>query len=152
MIRALALLIERGIDAHLRIAGASDTSPAARDYRTRLEQMIQEFGLTSRVRLFGAVSEEVVRAELAACHLFALASWAEPLGVAFMEAMAMETPVVATAAGGVPELIDDGVEGILVPPHDPVRLADALERVLKRSRTCFQARSCRTPQGHERVP
>jgi len=132
LIRAVGLLVERGIDAHLHIAGASDSSASlVQDYRTGLERLIEELGLAGRVRLLGAVSEEVVRSELAACHVFALASLAEPLGVALMEAMSMEVPVVATGAGGVPELIDDGVEGILVPPRDPVRLADALERILK---------------------
>jgi glycosyltransferase involved in cell wall biosynthesis len=132
LIRAVRLLVNRGFNVHLHIAGASDSSVSTgEDYRATLERLIEEQGLPGQARLLGPVSEEVVRGELAACHIFALASLAEPLGVAIMEAMAMETAVVATATGGVPELIDDGVEGILVPPRDPGRLTDALERILR---------------------
>lgn len=53
----------------------------------------------------------------------------EPLGVAYMEAIACGSPAIGTAAGGVPELIDDGVEGLPVPPKDPEALAAALLRV-----------------------
>jgi glycosyltransferase involved in cell wall biosynthesis len=63
--------------------------------------------------------------------VFSLASLAEPLGVAIMEAMAAEVPVVATAAGGVPELIEGGVDGLLVPPREPHALAAAIERVAR---------------------
>jgi glycosyltransferase involved in cell wall biosynthesis len=79
----------------------------------------------------GAVSEDVVKKELESSHVFALASHHEPLGVAIMEAMAMGMPVVATDSGGVPELIDDGVEGLLLPPQDPERLSDALLRIAR---------------------
>jgi glycosyltransferase involved in cell wall biosynthesis len=67
-----------------------------------------------------------VRNHLTAAHAFVLASWAEPLGVAYMEAMSCEVPTIGTAAGGVPELITDGQDGILVPPKNPEALATAL--------------------------
>jgi glycosyltransferase involved in cell wall biosynthesis len=86
------------------------------------------------VELLGSVSEAVVKEELQAAHVFALASHEEALGVATMEAMAMSIPVVVTRVGGVPELVTDGVEGLLVPPHDPGALATALERVLRDGR------------------
>jgi colanic acid/amylovoran biosynthesis glycosyltransferase len=56
-----------------------------------------------------------------------LASLAEPLGVALMEAMSMCLPVVATRAGGVPEMIRDDVEGVLVAPGQPEALADVIQ-------------------------
>ena len=62
-------------------------------------------------------------------HLFVLASRSEPLGVAIMEAMSCETPVVATNSGGVPELIEHGVDGFLIPPNDPRALADAISHL-----------------------
>jgi len=54
------------------------------------------------------------------------ASRGEPLGVAIMEAMSCETPVLATNSGGVPELIEHGVDGFLIPPNDPSALAEAI--------------------------
>ena len=128
LIRAVDLMVKRGTDVHLRIAGedAGDGS-----HRRDLEGLITELKLEDRVELLGAVSEAAVMRELEAAHLFALASLAEPLGVVIMEAMAMQVPVVVTGTGGVPELIDDGTDGLLVPPRDPERLAAAAESVLR---------------------
>jgi glycosyltransferase involved in cell wall biosynthesis len=58
-----------------------------------------------------------------------LASWHEPLGVAYMEAMAAGVPVIGTDAGGVRELLTDGETGLLVPPQSPEALAGAIARL-----------------------
>ena len=55
----------------------------------------------------------------------------EPLGIVNLEAMACSTAVVASRTGGIPEVVDDGVTGLLVPPDDPASLADALNRLLR---------------------
>ena len=68
-------------------------------------------------------------AEMLAADVFVLASHAEPMGVVYMEAMSTEIPTIGTNAGGVPEMIDDGVNGLLVPPNAPEALADALHRL-----------------------
>jgi glycosyltransferase involved in cell wall biosynthesis len=83
-----------------------------------------QLGLGDRVLLLGR-RDDAVRV-LAACDLFTLASDNEGLPVAVMEALALGLPVVATAVGGVPEAVTDGVEGVLVPPKQPEALADAL--------------------------
>jgi glycosyltransferase involved in cell wall biosynthesis len=129
LIRAVALLRQRGLDARLRIAGEDDSRDGS--VRPMLQVLIAELRLNDAITLLGAVSEEVVIQELFRAHVFALASWAEPLGVAIVEAMAARLPVVVTGAGGVREFIDDGVEGILVDPKNPGQMADALERVLR---------------------
>jgi glycosyltransferase involved in cell wall biosynthesis len=77
------------------------------------------------------VSENTVNESLEKAQVFALASWHEPLGVAIMEAMAMEMPVVVTGSGGVKELIDDGIDGLLVEPEAPEQLADAIANLLQ---------------------
>lgn len=129
LIEAVGLLRERGIDARLEIAGEDEAGGTT--YHRELDALIARKGLGDAVKLLGAVSEERVREGLASAHLFALASLEEPLGVAIMEAMAMRLPVVVTGAGGVPELVDDGVDGLLVPPEAPTVLAGKLEAVAR---------------------
>lgn len=124
LIRALAILRREGVEATLTVAG-EDGSPDGW-VRRRLASRIEELDLGDRVHLIGSVSEDRVRAELEAAHVFALVSTAEPLGVATMEAMAMELPVVVTGGGGVRELVEDGVHGRLVEPNAPEQIAAAL--------------------------
>ena len=88
----------------------------------------EQLGLGPRFRLLG-YREDAVRF-LAAADLFVLASHHEGLPVALMEALALGVPVVATAVGGIPEMIDDGVEGLLAPAHQPEALAAAIERLV----------------------
>ena len=76
-------------------------SKGASGYHVQLSALIEARGLNNFVALPGAVSEAHVRRSLKSCHVFALLSVAEPLGVAIMEAMAMEVPVIATLSGGV---------------------------------------------------
>lgn len=128
-IAALSLLRRRGHDAQLTIAGEDDAGGTG--YRNVIEARIRELGMERCVTLLGAVSEDDVIRHLQRSQIFVLASVAEPLGVALMEAMAMELPVVATRAGGVPEMVRDGLEGVLVPPAMPEVLADALERLAR---------------------
>jgi len=127
VVRALALLVRRGIDARLRIAGGA---PDGAWFSAHLNEVIRETGMQARVTLLGAIAEDRVRDELEAAHAFVLATYDEGLGIAFAEAMAMELPVVGTAVGGVPELITSGVDGVLVRPRDPEAVADALEKLL----------------------
>ena len=82
------------------------------------------------VELLGSVTQESVRDELQSADGFVLASRHEPLGVAYMEAMACELPVIGTDAGGVGELITQGRDGLLVPPGDVPALADAMDRLM----------------------
>jgi glycosyltransferase involved in cell wall biosynthesis len=128
LLRAVSKLREQGLDVRLQIAGADDVGGACRE---GLERLRDELRLGENIRLLGAVSEEEVRKGLAESHAFVLASLEEPLGVAIMEAMALNVPVVVTGTGGVPELVDDGVDGLLVPPRDPGTMAAALLKLLR---------------------
>lgn len=119
LIEAVAILRRRAVDARLRILGEGDDRPV-------LEAKIRELGLQDFVSLAGACDEEVVRSALEESHVFVLASHAEPLGVVIMEAMAMGTPLVATAAGGVPEMIESGANGLLVPIQRPDEIVTAV--------------------------
>jgi glycosyltransferase involved in cell wall biosynthesis len=87
-----------------------------------------ELGLEGTV-VFAGFRTDAARL-MAAFDAFALASTYEGLPIALVEAMATGCPAVATRVGGVPEVVADGVQGILVPSRDPAALADGLERLL----------------------
>ena len=93
-------------------------------YRAELERLTHDLGLSDRVVFAGFQPD--VYPYLAALDLFVLPSVMEGFGIALLEAMAMKRPVVATKVGGVPEVVEDGVTGVLVPAADPARLAQAI--------------------------
>ncbi len=105
----------------LLIAGAGPLRP-------KIERFARRHALEDRVLLLG--SREDVPDLLAAMDIFVLPSRWEGLPLAVIEAMMAGLPVLATAVGGVPELVEDGVTGLLVPPRDPEALAWALARLL----------------------
>lgn len=96
--------------------------------RLRLEQLIVARGLAGRFLLPGRV--ENAASLLAAADAVAVPSRSEGQGIVALEAMAARRPVVASRVGGLPETVEDGVTGLLVPPEDPATLADALVRLL----------------------
>jgi glycosyltransferase involved in cell wall biosynthesis len=99
--------------------------------RATLEERVGVLGLGGRVTFTGALPRAEVLSHLAAARAAVLPSAWENLPHAAVEALAVGTPVVATAVGGVPEVVHDGQNGILVPPNDPAPLADALRSVLE---------------------
>jgi glycosyltransferase involved in cell wall biosynthesis len=127
LIRAAGLLRDRGCEVRLQIAGSVDH--AGSGYGAALEALIEEFDLRDSVELLGPRSEEEIITRLKQSHAFCLLSLEEPLGVVLMEAMALAVPVVATSAGGVPELVVDGLSGLLVSPRRPDEAASALLRL-----------------------
>jgi len=96
--------------------------------RAELETQIATLGIADRVIMTGARTE--VREALAAMDVFVLPSRTEGMSNALLEAMAMERAVVATAVGGTPEVVTDGVSGLLVPPEDPDALAAGMARLV----------------------
>ncbi|MDJ0730412.1 MAG: glycosyltransferase family 4 protein [Crocosphaera sp.] len=128
LIEAIAMVKQEGIDIELKIAGEDEQG--GEGYHKQLDKLVQELNLEKSVHLLGAVSEEKVRQYLEEAHIFALASWKEPLGVAIMEAMMMEVPIIVTGEGGVKELVDHEVNGLLVSPKSPKLLAQAIKKLL----------------------
>lgn len=109
-------------DALLVCAGAGDIDAAARQAR--------RLGLEDSVRFPGWIDGDEKRAWLARAALFVLPSHAEGLPMSLLEAMAAGLPVVASAVGGIPDVVHDGVNGFLVAPGDRVALLRAMGRVL----------------------
>lgn len=121
LIQAFAILAKEHPDMHLWLVGNGALRP-------RMERTVAEMGLEAKV-VFWGVRDDVPRL-LAASDVFVLSSDYEGMPLAVLEAMAAGKPVVATAVGGVPELVEDGVTGILVPPGETEALAGGILRVL----------------------
>lgn len=125
LLEAAASAVRGGADLRLELAGEGQGA-----YRERLSALAAVPELAGRVRFHGLVDREGAAALLASCHVLAFPSiWGEPFPTATLEAMARALAVVATRAGGTPEQITDGVEGLLVPADDAGALAEALARL-----------------------
>jgi glycosyltransferase involved in cell wall biosynthesis len=95
----------------------------------RLRALIDELGVAAEVQLVGR--REDIADVIRALDIAVLSSKYEGMPLAILEYMAGAAPIVATAVGGVPELIEDGVQGLLVKPEDPGELAAAMQRLLE---------------------
>ncbi len=99
--------------------------------RGALERLAAELGMAERVRFPGTIPPAEVAATLAACDAFVLNSVSEGLPHSVLEAQAAGVPVVATRICGTPEVVEDGVTGLLVAPDAPEELRRALARLLE---------------------
>jgi glycosyltransferase involved in cell wall biosynthesis len=124
LLKALKLLVDSGADVTLDLIGDGPE-------RQALEAQASRDGLSERVQFHGSLGESRIIEAMHNADIFVLASLAEPLGVAYMEAMAMEVPTIGTAAGGVTEIITHGENGLLVPPKDPEALAAAIRTLMQ---------------------
>ncbi|MBK1643685.1 colanic acid biosynthesis glycosyltransferase WcaL [Thiocapsa imhoffii] len=123
LIAALAQLVAEGRDLCLRLVGDGPD-------RAALEAQGQTLGVTRHLIFEGVVNQDRIRAIYAEADCFALASFAEGIPVVLMEAMAMEIPCVTTFITGHPELIRDGIDGLLVAPSDTQGLAAAIAALM----------------------
>jgi glycosyltransferase involved in cell wall biosynthesis len=98
--------------------------------REELEQLTRNLGLQDRVTFLGWRGRREVIRLLRDCDLFVLPSRSEPFGIVVAEALASQKAVVASAVGGIPEIIEDGISGVLVTPDDPIALAAAVLTLL----------------------
>ena len=92
----------------------------------QLKDLVHRLGLTEQVKFLGGQGRPAVRKLLRQCSFLVLPSRDEPFGIAILEAFASRKPVVASAVGGIPEIIEDGKNGILVEPENPQALSDAM--------------------------
>lgn len=123
LLEAIQLLRERGIRVQATLIGAGPELPS-------LEAYVARHRLAEAVQFTGALSHEETLGQLRRADLFALASFAEGIPVALMEAMSLGLPCIGTYVAGIPELIRHGIDGLLVPPANASALANALECVL----------------------
>ena len=123
LIDAIATLIREGRPIRLRLVGEGPDRPS-------LEKHIVGSGLSGNINLVGALNQDQLRILYRESDAFALASFAEGVPVVLMEAMAMEIPCIATWIAGIPELIQNEVDGLLVPPSDVGQMSAAIRRLM----------------------
>lgn len=125
LVRAMQRLWQQGSEATLVVAGP----PVTPSSFERVHQELPE-AHRARVRRMGAVGGQLKQDMLAATDLFALPSRVDSFGIVYLEAWAYGAPVIGCRAGGVPDVIDDGEDGLLVEFGEPEGLAAALETLL----------------------
>jgi colanic acid/amylovoran biosynthesis glycosyltransferase len=123
LIEAVAQLRDAGVALKLRLVGDGPE-------RAALAATVDRLSLANHVELVGELPPAQVRAELRSADMFCLPSFSEGLPVSIMEAMAAGVPVVTTWIAGIPELAEDGVTALTVPPARADALADALQRLI----------------------
>ncbi len=138
LLRAVAIVVVELPDFQLIMVGDGQE-------RNALEQLTTELNLCKHVRFLGDRSD--VPQLLAEAGFFVSSSLSEGISLTLLEAMAVGLPIVATAVGGNPEIVDDGVTGMLVPSANPEKLADAIITM------CQQQNNWNTigKQGRDRV-
>ena len=125
LLRALHLLAQRGSAAELELVGDGPQLPA-------LKRLARQLGITDRVRFRGWLRFDEAHAAMRAATILVHPSpgLGDGLPNVIREAMALGTPVIATQVAGIPEALDGGRCGVLVPPRDTVALADAIAALL----------------------
>lgn len=123
LLESLAQLQSQGISVTLTLVGMGPDEKSLRQYAQRL-------GISQQVKFTGAVDQDHILEYYKATDIFVLPSFAEGLPVVLMEAMAMEIPCITTAITGIPELILNGQEGLLVAASDSDGLTQAIKQLV----------------------
>ncbi|MEM4674946.1 MAG: glycosyltransferase family 4 protein, partial [Nitrososphaerota archaeon] len=124
LIKAAPLVVEKHPSVKFLIAGHDNNIP-------KMLQMCRQLGVESHFKFLGWVPNEEVQKLYWEASVFVMPSLSEAFGVAILEAMASGTPVVATRVGGIPELVEHNVNGLLVEPNNYKALAEAILTVLE---------------------
>lgn len=134
VVRAAAIVVARRPDVTFLVVGDAMFMPA--DYSREIRELAAGLGLDEAIIFTGYRSD--VSALMAAMDIFVTASAREPFGRVILEAMASAKPVIAPAAGGIPEIVTAGQTGILVPPYAPQEMATAILYLLDHPETSRQ--------------
>ena len=131
LINASSILHNKGLEHKLIIAGYGT-------YKKFLNDLSNSLGIQNFVEFKDYCPPEEVKKLLYSSNLFVLASKIEGIPVSVMEAMSTGLPVITTKITGIPELIDNNINGFLVSPDDPIELSNKIEEILKMTKTELQ--------------
>ncbi|TKJ41745.1 hypothetical protein CEE37_04025 [candidate division LCP-89 bacterium B3_LCP] len=126
LLRAFADIYRQKPEVYIFIVG--ETPPEGSDYDASLKNLANTLGVSDRVRFVKFQTD--LSPVYSALDIFVLASREEAFGLVLLEAMAFGLPIIATNAGGVPEIIQNNLNGLLVEPHNPEALSDALNSLI----------------------
>ena len=129
LLEALARLHEGGVPFRASIVGAGPDSASHATFVAR-------HGLGGVVEMKGAVPRAQLATHYRGAHVVCVPSLSDPLPTVVLEALALGRPVLGTAVGGIPFLVEDGVNGLLVPPGDAAALAAGLDRLARDPALC----------------
>jgi 1,4-alpha-glucan branching enzyme len=118
LIDAMPNVLSEYTSAKLLVVGVGDQ-------KAHLQRHARKLGIENSVLFLGKVSAERLYSLYHEAEVYVQPSLYEPFGITILEAMSMRKPVVATRVGGIPEIITNGVEGLLVEPGDSLQLAKA---------------------------
>lgn len=124
LLEALKLLKEQALDFEMILIGDGELRP-------QIEQKINRLHLDDCVKITGWLTGDEVKREMIKSRVLVQPSFAEGLPVVIMEAFALGRPVVSTYIAGIPELVENNINGYLIPAGSIKKLAEALRRVLK---------------------
>lgn len=140
LVSALATLAEDGVPVRALFVGSGPDG-------ARLEEAVRSRGLSGAVHIPGSLPHGRIGEAYGAMDVFCLPSHKEGIPVSMLEALALGIPAVVSSVGGIPEVVRDGVEGVLVSAGDVVRLADALVQLFR----CPERRQAMGNAGRERI-
>ncbi len=135
LFQAIPLVLQKFPRAKFIIAGADNSHNDGFRYRGGLDYAsyfaahYPDYG--ARVKFMGAVSDQVLQSLYQSCDLFVAPSLYESFGLIYLEAMNYAKPVIGCCVGGIPEVVEAGVTGVLVEPQAPAALAEAIVQLLR---------------------
>jgi glycosyltransferase involved in cell wall biosynthesis len=127
LIEAFPTVLQSHPDATLLLVGGQYEGLGT-EYETRVNRRIEALGIEDSVVVTGFVDD--IESMIATLDVLVHPAEKEPLGRVIIEALLLETPVVAAGDGGIPEIVDHGETGLLVPQGNPAAIADAVLRLL----------------------
>lgn len=135
MLSVSNLIITKGLDYNLKAVAALRTKFPNLQYhivgsgpeQQNLINLTEELGISAQVSFLGALSHEDVFKKMANCQIFSLPSWSEGFGVVYIEAMSQGKPIIACQGEGIEDVIQRGVNGMLVSPKDVDSLVETID-------------------------